>query len=139
MTEPNTSKAAIARRIRLEALRARARAELSPLPPAQSYRFRPLAAAAGDFAMPDALLAQNDPLVAITVQADETHIRLNIASQGFARTQTLRNRAARLANEDGALDLYFIFDGQGRGEIMVPRTREIERALGGPFTLDVAE
>jgi len=104
--------------------------------PAQRYSFRPLAAAA-DAALPESLLAQNDPLVAITVQADDAHITLLIASQGFSRTQALRNRAARLWNEDGSIDLFFAFDGQGRGQVSVPRTDAVEHALSGQFTLDV--
>lgn len=138
MTVMDDKRANIARRIRMEALRARARAEVR-LPLAEPVRvvFTALAAAGSELALPDQLLAQNDPLISISCARDHGEITLNIATQGFARTDALRNRVARLFSADGTIDEMFVFDSGGQAQLKLADSTVVVTALNTSFSLDV--
>ncbi|MEL6573703.1 MAG: hypothetical protein AAFQ64_18775 [Pseudomonadota bacterium] len=130
---------AIAERIRREALRSRARAELSRVaaPSSRIAEFVPLAAAVETRKLPDRLISSNDALLRLEFDDLGNEIVVGIVALGFARVDDVRNRAARLVGATSALDAWFQFQSDGTATLRFTATETIRNALTGQMRLEI--
>ena len=103
--------------------------QLAEITPFDRLEFRLLAAASAATArLPDQWMDSRH-LMSVQVRQAGQDLQLDLQAIGFAAMSQFAGRAARIADENGVIDVKLKFDGQARASTTLANDPEIRQAL----------